>query len=212
MKDEIFMARANFYAFLSRMFVEEPPFELSKDIADGKLIFPKTSLLNKDLSEGLSLFDKFRRSNTDASDIHMKMCREYTRLFIGPVPAMFPYESRYLDGSIMGKSLIKVKENYRKAGLKISQEYHEPEDHIAVELGFMGNLCKELSDGSLMMQKEFLNDHLLKWAPIFCDELFEKSGNEIYRGIGKITKGFLVSEKGVLNEMKNEMKGNHLPE
>ncbi|MDO8725595.1 MAG: molecular chaperone TorD family protein [Candidatus Methanoperedens sp.] len=200
MKDEILMARANYYAFLSRMFVEEPPFELSKDIADGKLIFPKTSLLNKDLSEGLSLFEKFRRSNTDASDIHKKMCREYTRLFIGPVPAMFPYESRYMDGSIMGKSLIKVKENYRKAGLKISQEYHEPEDHIAVELGFMGNLCKELSDGSLMMQKEFLNDHLLKWAPVFCDELFEKSGNEIYRGIGKITKGFLVSEKDVLNE------------
>lgn len=198
MNDEILMARANFYAFLSRMFQEEPPFELARDIADGKLIFPKTSSINKDFSEGISLFEKFRQSNTDASDIHEKMCREYTRLFIGPVPAMFPYESRYLDGTIMGKSLIKVKENYRKAGLKISQEYHEPEDHIAVELGFMGNLCKELSDGSLIMQKEFLNGHLLKWAPFFCDELFEKSGNEIYRGIGKITKGFLASEKSFL--------------
>ena len=134
MNNKIFMARANFYAFLSRMFVEEPPFELSKDIADGKLIFPKNSPLNKDFSEGLSLFEKFRQSNTDASDIHNKMCREYTRLFIGPVPAMFPYESRYMDGSIMGKSLIKVKENYRKAGLKISPKYHEPEDHIAMKI------------------------------------------------------------------------------
>ncbi|MDO8726928.1 MAG: molecular chaperone TorD family protein [Candidatus Methanoperedens sp.] len=208
MNNKIFMARANFYAFLSRMFVEEPPFELAKDIADGNLIFPKTSLLNKDFSEGLSLFDKFTQSNTDASNIHNKMCREYTRLFIGPVPAMFPYESRYMDGSIMGKSLIKIKEKYRQAGLKISQDYHEPEDHIAVELGFMGHLCREKSDGSLRMQKEFLNDHLLKWAPVFCDELFEKSGNEIYRSIGKITKGFLASEKGVLNET-NE---NHFPE
>ncbi len=205
MKNKIFMARANFYAFLSRMFVEEPPFELSKDIADGKLIFPKSSSLNKDLFEGLSLFEKFRQYNTDASDIHVKMCREYTRLFIGPVPAMFPYESRYLDGSIMGKSLIKAKENYRKAGLKISQEYHEPEDHIAVELGFMGNLCREKSDGSLRMQKEFLNEHLLKWAPVFCDELIEKSSNEIYRSIGKITKSFLVSEKAVLNENEKRM-------
>ncbi len=208
MNNKIFMARANFYAFLSRMFVEEPPFELAKDIADGKLIFPKTSSLNKDIAEGLSLFAGYAQSNRNGSDIHEKMCREYTRLFIGPVPAMFPYESRYMDGSIMGKSLTKVKENYRKAGLKISQEYHEPEDHIAVELGFMGHLCMQKSDGSLMMQKEFLNDHLLKWAPVFCDELFEKSGNEIYRGIGKITKGFLASEKDVLNE--KEMNENHL--
>lgn len=201
MIDEVFKARANFYAFLSRMFVEEPPYELAEDIAGGKFQFPITSSFNRDFSDGLSLFEKFAKSNNDAADIHEKLCREFTRLFVGPVPKMFPYESTYIDGSMMAKSLLKVKEEYRKAELLRAKDYHEPEDHIAMELGFMSNLCRNGVSGSLRIQSDFLKDHLSKWAPVFCDELCEKSGNDFYRGIGKITKGFLISEKELLDEM-----------
>lgn len=207
MIDEIFRARENFYEFLSRMFVEEPPFELAEDIAKGKFVFPQTSSFNRDFAEGLSLFSRFTKANKDAPDIHGMMCREYTRLFIGPVPAMFPYESRYVDGSMMGKSLIKIKEIYRQAGLMKAQDYHEPEDHIALELRFMGRLCRDKSDISLRMQKDFLEDHLMKWVPGFCDELCEKSSSDLYRGIGKITKGFLISEEELLNELHEGHEG-----
>ncbi len=200
MMDEIFRVRADFYAFLSRMFVEEPPFELAEDIANGKIQFLPTASLNRDFSEGLSLFEKFEKCN-NASDIHEKLCREFTRLFTGPVPAIFPYESTYIDGSMMAKSLLIVKEEYRKAGLKRIQDYHEPEDHIAMELGFMSNLCSNNSSDSLRMQRDFMKDHLSKWAPAFCDELCEKSYNDFFRGIGKITKGFLISEIELLDEL-----------
>ncbi len=206
MIDEIFRARMNLYAFLSRMFVEEPPFELAEDIAKGKLIFQQTSSFDRDFAEGLYLFSKFAQTNKDPVNIHEILSGEYTRLFIGPAPAMFPYESRYLEGSIMGKSLIRIKELYRQAGLNKVQEYHEPEDHIAVELGFMGHLCRERSDGSLRMQMDFLDNHLLKWVPLFCDELYKKSSNDLYRGISRITKGFLISEKELLKEL-HESKG-----
>lgn len=206
MIDEVFKARANFYAFLSRMFVEEPPYELAEDIASGKFHFPQTTSNNCDFSEGLSLFEKFAKGNNDAADIHEKLCREFTRLFVGPVPAIFPYESTFIDGSMMGKSLLKVKEEYRKAELLRAQEYHEPEDHIAMELGFMSNLCMNGASGSLRMQGDFLKDHLSKWVPALCDELCEKSTNDFYRGIGKITKGFLVSEHELLDEL-HEGKG-----
>lgn len=82
-----------------------------------------------------------------------------------------------------------------------AQDYHEPEDHIALELRFMGRLCRDKSDISLRMQKDFLEDHLMKWVPGFCDELCEKSSSDLYRGIGKITKGFLISEEELLNEL-----------
>lgn len=205
MIDEIFRARGNFYAFLSRMFVEEPPFELAEDIVNGKIQFLQTTSLNRDFSEGLSLFEKFAKCN-NASDIHEMLCREFTRLFTGPVPAMFPYESTYIDGSMMAMSLLKVKEEYRKAELKRVQDYHEPEDHIAMELGFMSNLCSNNTRNSLGMQRDFLKDHLSKWAPAFCDELCEKSTNDFFRGIGKITKGFLISEMELLDEL-HEGKG-----
>ena len=201
MIDEIFRARANFYAFLSRMFVEEQPFELAEDIANGKIQFPQTTYFNPDFSEGLFLFEKFAKSNNDAVETHKKLSLEFTRLFIGPVPAMLPYESTYIDGSMMAMSLLKVKEEYRKAELKRVQDYHEPEDHIAMELGFMSNLCSNNSRDSLRMQRDFLKDHLSKWAPAFCDELYEKSTNDFFRGIGKITKGFLISEMELLGEL-----------
>jgi len=206
MIDEIFRARANFYAFLSRMFVEEPPYELAEDIACGEFQFSQTISFNRDFSEGLSLFEKFTKGNNNASDIHKKLCREFTRLFTGPVPAMFPYESMYIDGSMMAMSLLKVKEKYRKAELKRVQDYHEPEDHIAMELGFMSNLCSNNARDSQRMQNDFLKDHLSKWVPAFCDELCEKSTNDFFRGIGKITKGFLISERELLDEL-HEGKG-----
>lgn len=200
MTDEIFRARADFYAFLSRMFVEDPPFELAEDIANGKIQLPQTTSLNRDFSEGLSLFEKFEKGD-NASDIHEELCWEFTRLFTGPVPAIFPYESMYIDGSMMAMSLLKVKEEYRKAELKRVQDYHEPEDHIAMELGFMSYLCSNNSRESLRMQRDFLKDHLSKWAMEFCDELCEKSSNDFFRGIGKITKGFLISEREFLDEL-----------
>ncbi|MDP3103287.1 MAG: molecular chaperone TorD family protein [Candidatus Methanoperedens sp.] len=206
MIDEVFKARATFYGFLSRMFVEEPPYELAEDIVSGKFQFPRSSSFNRDFSDGLSLFEKFAEGNKDAGEIHEKLCREFTRLFVGPVPAMFPYESKYIDGSMMAKSLLKVKEEYRKAQLLRVQDFHEPEDHIAMELGFMSNLCRNGAKDSLRMQNDFLKDHLSKWAPVFCDELCEKSSNDFYRGIGKITKGFLISEKELLDEL-HEGKG-----
>jgi TorA maturation chaperone TorD len=206
MIDEILMARGNFFAFLSRMFVEEPPFEMTQDIAGGKFLFPKTFSKNKDVAEGLSLITKFSGAVNEAFNIHEKLCREYTRLFVGPVPALFPYESRYIDGSMMAKSLLKVKEEYRKAELEKAQDYHEHEDHISMELRFMSYLCEKGGNESIRMQRDFLNDHLLKWAPAFCDELYEKSRNDFYRGIGKITKGFLVLEKELMNEL-HEGKG-----
>jgi len=61
MIDEIFRARANFYAFLSRMYVEEPPFELAEDIANGKIQLPQTTSFDSDFSEGLFLFENSQR-------------------------------------------------------------------------------------------------------------------------------------------------------
>lgn len=206
MTDEIFRARGNFYAFLSRMFVEEPPFEMAEDVANGKFKFPMTASLNRDFSEGLCLFENFEKGNNGAADIHEKLCLEFTRLFTGPVPEIFPFESTYIHGSMMAASLLKVKEEYRKAGLKKVQDFHEPEDHISMELGFMSNLCSNNTRDSLRMQRDFYKDHISKWAPAFCDELYEKSGNDFFRGIGKITKGFLISEGELLEEL-HEGKG-----
>lgn len=188
--------RADFYAFLSRMFLEEPPRELADDIASRRFPLPEMLTSNEDFDEGIRILREFMKEEKDADKMHESMCTDYTRLFIGPVPFLFPYESMYIDGSMMGKSLLSVKKKYLLAGLTKAAGFHEPEDHIAMELRFMSYLCE---DGSrIRLQKDFLNDHLLKWAPGFCDELFKKSRSDFYRGIGKILRGFLAIDKEIL--------------
>ncbi len=65
-----------------------------------------------------------------------------------------------------------------------------------MELAFMGYLCRENS--SPRIQRYFLHDHLLKWVPGFCGDIFEKSSSDFFRGIGKLTIGFLMMEKEAL--------------
>ncbi len=195
-KEEINRARADFYAFLSRIFLEEPPRELARDMANGNFVLPEASPINEEFAEGVSLLREFMNVEKDSAKVYDTLCSEYTRLFIGPVPVMFPYESMYIDGSMMSKSLLKVKEEYRRAGLGKLKAYHEPEDHIAVELAFMAYLCRE--NGSPAMQRGFIHNHLLKWVPKFSDELFEKSVCDFFRGAGRLTTGFLMIEKETL--------------
>lgn len=201
MRTEVMSYRADIYAFLSRMFAEEPPRQLIEDLAAKRFSIPGISR-DKELEEGLELIEKC--ISKYGKEIYESLCIEYTRLFIGPVPVVFPYESMYKNGSMMSGSLLSVKREYRLAGLEKAPGFHEPEDHIAVELGFMKHLCRDQSEKSLRMQRDFLNNHLLKWVPEFCDEVCEKSMSHFYKGIAKLTKGFIALEKDALYELPED--------
>ncbi len=93
-----------------------------------------------------------KNKSKGADELHEALIDEYTRLFIGPhrLPVQ-PYESWWVDGKLMGKSLLKVKRDYRKAGIVKARDYAEPEDHVAFELKengaveeFLNSLMKEL--------------------------------------------------------------------
>ena len=212
---EILETRRNFYAFLYRMYLEEPPRELADDLVKGKISFSDLIPLDGELSDGFRGLKEFmEKSKGKAIDeLHEELVDEYTRLFVGPhrLPVQ-PYESWWVDGKLMGKSLLTVKRVYRKAGIVKARDYAEPEDHIAFELKFMHYLCEEglLANFSLEkkrfveclnLQKEFLNDHLLRWVPDFCDALYECELSDFYKGIAKLTKGFLLLEDAVIGEL-----------
>ncbi len=209
---ETLETRRNFYAFLYRMYLEEPPRELADDLANERFYFPDMTALGEEFSEGFRILKEFMEKckGKAVDELHEDLIDEYTRLFIGPhrLPVQ-PYESWWVEGKLMGESLLKVKKVYRKAGIAKSRDYPEPEDHIAFELKFMHYLCEEgLSADNeeriaecINMQKEFLAEHLLRWVPDFCDDLYECELSDFYKGIAKLTKGFLLLEDAVLGEL-----------
>ena len=207
----ILETRRNFYALLYRMYLEPPSREFVDDLMNERFYLPDL-ISDEELSEGFKLLREFVGKYKDKSidELHKDLIGEYTRLFIGPhrLPVQ-PYESWWVDGKLMSESLLKVKQVYRKAGIAKAKEYAEPEDHIAFELRFMHYLCEEeLSADTeeriaecLNMQKEYLNDHLLRWVPDFCDALTENKLSDFYKGIAKLTKGFILLEEAMIEEL-----------
>ncbi|RLG58359.1 MAG: hypothetical protein DRN88_00940 [Candidatus Hydrothermarchaeota archaeon] len=136
----------------------------------------------------------------------LELQREYVRLFITaknvPCP---PYESAYRDEQrrlmVFTQEIIK---KYRKAGLRISKKFKDLPDHIAAELEFMYYLCymeekfkeenKEKARKFQKMQKEFLEEHLAKWVPKFCDDVIRESKLEFYKEAARLLKDFIERE------------------
>jgi TorA maturation chaperone TorD len=210
--------RTNFYGFLYRMYVEEPTREFANDLTTRKFDFTELVALdiNPELSEGFRLLNTFldESKGKEVDDLYESLRDEYTLLFIGPsrLPVE-PYEAWWVSGKRLGEPLVKVKETYRKAGIVKSKEYHEPEDYIGFELKFMQYLCEEALAAEsrerlkecLKLQREFFDEHVLKWVPNFCDALYNYKRSEFYKGIAKITKGFILLDDAVISDLLDSL-------
>lgn len=213
---ELAQTRSEVYKILAQCF-SEPSKEIVKDLRGTSLtsslkdFLEKIDLENPNFNEGNNDLETYIKKNEDLAldDLHLNLRIEDARLFIGPrrLPSP-PYESVYrTEGRlVMGESTVEVKKMYEKAGLQIVEQYTDLPDHIALELEFMYFLCVEEANAwkkddkptalkHLEMQKEFLDEHLMRWVPKFCDSVVNAAKLEFYRGLAKIAKEFIVSEQ-----------------
>ena len=187
------MLSAEVYGFLSRMFLEPPPKILIEDIINGSFFETFSHLiLNNKIKEGLSVIKEYAQEYTDVNDLYANVEDEYIRLFVGPFnPDILLYESEYSNI----ETLLKIKQFYRKAGLKKSNNLKEREDHLAVQLEFMRILCEK---NDISLQKEFFN-HLYNWAKPLLKKIIECENARFYKGISLIALGFLENEYDIIN-------------
>lgn len=131
---------------------------------------------------------------------------EYTRLFRGPVKAeVYPYESMYVEGDVMGRSTLDVVKVYREAGVSVSGEFKDLPDHISAELEFMHYLCQReldaLQSGAReeagrfrKMSQAFLRNHLSRWVPQFTDLVTQHASTPYYLTVAEMTREFIGRE------------------
>lgn len=208
--EDILKVRRDIYAFLARMYLEGPPLELAEDLVNGRFFsFCEPIAMNRDMKEGLRILKEFAEKYDSASKLYEELQDEYVRLFIGPEEVhVLPYESKYTENRMAGKALIKAKRAYVEAGIGKSKACPELEDHIALELAFMEHLCKreiesekdELSS-LLYTQRDFLNRCLLGWVPALCEDVLQLEHAHFYKGVAKMTLGFLSFEGEVIEEL-----------
>jgi anaerobic sulfite reductase subunit A len=155
---------------------------------------------------------------------------EYANLFLGTGQAAgreqaWPWESAYFTEPARkyAEPYHEVYEAYRIAGYEKPKACQEPEDHIALELDFMAHLCQltlasiddgnvEFALGYVKLQKEFLKDHLLRWAGKFSNRLISKSEKretDFYHAIAMMLESFVALDDQTLDGIAGKLKEIH---
>jgi len=185
-------ARKNLYRFLSQMYLMEVDGSMLEQLK--KMVFPK-EVENEYLAEGYELFSKAVEALSE-EDMDT-LAADYAKTFLAAGDAhgnaAFPYESVYTGKRrLVGQEArTSAAKEYAEHGLELAKlTYKIPEDHISVEFEFMAYLSENIE-----VQKKFFKEHIEGWAAMFCADVERTAETDFYKGLAKITRGFLQVEK-----------------
>ncbi|AIQ14875.1 TorD/DmsD family molecular chaperone [Paenibacillus durus] len=108
-----------------------------------------------------------------------------------------------------------ISDVYASAGIVFKKCGNEADDHIAIELEFMAVLHDRMLYNSfsaqsameqLSTQENFLREHLLRWAPEFCERLKSATDSPLYRGLSRMLEEFLPYDLHMLESLKASLE------
>jgi len=224
--------RETVYSFLGRVCEKEVDEQLLNNLlACRELLLKNNSvveLYSTEVKDGFQELSNYLQGLCEEKEkmnrVLVELAADYAELFLGVGYARgkgegipHPSESVYLGGYLYSDVVEKLFDAYLEEGLVKSPDFNEPEDHIALELYFMAHLCRKanmhLDLGRqqdllkyLNMQKAFLNEHLLKWAPRLAEDIIKYANTIFYRAIGKIMREFLKVEGGNIEKLIEHAK------
>jgi anaerobic sulfite reductase subunit A len=201
MDNKMMTARANFYRFLSRLYLLEVDEALWNAMQN--MTFP-VDAAEGDMKAGFELMRGYLDANAkgDLAAVLDDLAVDYARIFlsagVAQGKAAFPYESVYTSRKhlVMQDSRMDVVSLYAKRGVTPSKDnYHVPEDHLGYLCEYMAMLIDE---GAADEQKAFLKNHLLNWVSAFTVDMGKYAATDFYGGLAKLTRGFLLLEQEIM--------------
>jgi TorA maturation chaperone TorD len=181
--DEIDQARAQEYALLAVL--------LSRS-SDAEMI-GRLALLRGDASPlGIAhaeLGEAAVRANEESAG------REYFDLFAGLGKGLLlPYASHYLEGSLYGRALARLRETLQQLGIERAAGHSEPEDHAALICEIMAGLVGGDIAGPVGADREFFEKHLAPWIRRFFVDLEKAESVDFYAHVGSLGRIFVDVE------------------
>lgn len=159
------------------------------------------------LAPGLAQMQARLQSNGSRPATLEALNTEMTRLLEGPglTPAP-PYASYYLHGGqLMGPAAVAARRVYLDWQVVPAGGVRLPDDHIALELGFLAHLAERTAEGgpeaekALRASHEFIRQHLLPWLPRFCAALGDASTDPFFAGLAGFTQAAVEADLEWLN-------------
>ncbi|MBU1669439.1 molecular chaperone TorD family protein [bacterium] len=195
--------RIALYALISRLMITEIDAEFLKSIESS--------------AELLELFPNYKNwdkrkefSNTILKERYIDV--DYTNLFL---LHLVPYETFYIRDDQMiesgGDNPVLALYNSFDFRVDLDKARVVSPDHIGVELEFMYMLCDALKKAYeaedkegmieiLQVQKGFLQDHLLNWAPMYLINMKRESRTPLYHDGAELALEFILSDYEYVSE------------
>jgi TorA maturation chaperone TorD len=204
--------RSSIYGFLAAVYRQELNSELLQQMKDQRFRDVLSNL-------GVNLNNGFFQNSEE--ELLENLAVEYSRLFVGPGKHISPHESVHHKrddgqwGQLWGPSTAEVKKFIESAGLEYTSGYTGLPDHISVELEFIQQVIQREAQAwnagddetallCLKNEKKFVNDHLNRWIPEFCEKVITAAESPFYREMARLTRSFIEFEEQELKELKED--------
>ncbi len=199
------------FGLLGKLLYSNPDKVLLNPVIEGDL-FDEAPFATEipEVVEGLSLLQQWsvqyqhparhKEVLTEAQVDYMRLFAITERLPLAPWESFYGNDERLL----FQESMLDVRHWYARFGLELVNAHREPDDHIGLELLFMAHLAQlgleAVEEGNtlnleqvLAAQRGFLTNHLLKWAPRWCDQMVQHAHTDYYRGLVLVVRGALLA-------------------
>ena len=181
--DEIDQARAQEYALLAVLLSRSPDAEMIGRLALLRGDASPLGVAHAELGEAAV------RANEESAG------REYFDLFAGLGKGLLlPYASHYLEGSLYGRALARLRETLQQLGIERAAGHSEPEDHAALICEIMAGLVGGDIAGPVGADREFFEKHLAPWIGRFFVDLEKAESVDFYARVGSLGRIFVDVE------------------
>ncbi len=195
--------RIALYALISRLMISEVDEEFLKSIESNDALlslFPNYKAWEKRKEFGHRIL-KERYLDVDYANLFL--------LHLVPYESFYTREDQMIESG--GDNPVLSLYNALDFRVELDKARVVSPDHIGVELEFMYMLCSAMKKAQeaedrgameelLYLQKGFLEDHLLDWAPMFLINMKKESRTPLYHDGAELAMEFLLSDFEYINE------------
>jgi TorA maturation chaperone TorD len=198
------------FGLLGKIFYAEPDKNWLQSLIDED-VFTEVPFgaSHADTVKGLELLRQWSmEDNSHLSDKSFAAVQsDYMHLFVGIGRVLAPpWESVYFNDArmVFQEQTLQVREWFRRFEVETEKLHQEPDDHIGLEFSFISHLATlglmSLADKDearlteiLDSQRQFISEHLLRWAPVWFKLVEDKAKSDFYQGLVKLARGALYS-------------------
>lgn len=208
---EVNAGRAAYYRMLAELFFRELTQQQVDHLAG--MDFAGMAGDNALIAEGYEDMHRYLRHAN--SGTRQALACDYAHTFLAAgnyeTFAATPFESVFTSelGLMMQEARDGVYKMYCEQHIQPQADLHVPEDHVSFEFEFLATVIERTNAALLTSDfdrardlaqtvSDFHAQHQLNWVDDLCDAVLDVAETRFYRGVSKVTRGFVHMETDVI--------------